>query len=215
MTLIRLTEDNLTYLKRVLRNAHPTARTSHIAEALARAFGRATYAAVVADVKAGQVSNAYLARFDGEAFTARLEVLSASPVLPFVLGRPSLPNPCWEEFPERDLQANNAWYAVCRAENLPNVCIRTRRKYAEFAWDCISLDPRYEHATHGKTGSALGKSMFDMFQRRVRGRPGKPIYFGSAFVGTVNPVDLEVARLFADDYFEMLYDVTRTLKAAA
>ncbi len=215
MTLVRLTDDNLTYLKRFLREAHPTARPSHIAEALARAFGRATYAAVLADVKAQSLSEAHLARFDGNAFARRLEVLSETSVAPFPLGRPNLPDPCWMEFAERNLQANNAWYAICRAENLPNVCIRVRRKYAEFAWDCISLDPRYEHATHGKSGSALGKSMFDLFQSRARGRPGKPIYFGSAFVGTVDPLDLDVARLLADDYFELLYEVTRVMKAAA
>ena len=170
---------------------------------------------MLADVKAQAVSNAPLARFDGKAFARRLEGLSEAAVAPFALGRPNLPNPCWVEFAERNLQANNAWYAVCRAENLPNICIRVRRKYAEFAWDCISLDSRFEHATHGQPGRALGKRMFALFQSRARGRPGKPIYFGSAFVGTVDPVDLEVARLLADDYFEMLYEVTRTMKAAA
>jgi hypothetical protein len=215
VTLVRLTDDNLTYLKRFLREAHPTARPSHVAEALAQAFGRATYAAVLADVKAQALSEAPLARFDGNAFARRLEVLSEVPVAPFPLGRPNLPDPCWMEFAERNLQTNDAWYAICRAENLPNVCIRVRRKYAEFAWDCISLDPRYEHATHGKSGSAMGKRMFDLFQSRARGRPGRPIYFGSAFVGTVDPLDLDVARLLADDYFELLYEVTRVMKAAA
>ena len=214
MTLVRLTGDNLTYLKRSLREAHPTERASHVAESLARAFGRSTHAAVLADVKSKSPSNAPLARFDGGAFVRRLEILSEAPVAPFDLGRPSLPDPCWQEFPARDLQANNAWYAICRAENLPNLCIRVRRKYAEFAWDCISLDPRYEHGARGKAGSVLGDRMFALFQSRARGRPGKPIYFGSAFVGTVDPVDLEVARLLADDYFEMLYDITRTMKAA-
>jgi len=215
VTLVRLTGDNLTYLKRFLREAHSTARPSHIAEALARAFSRATYAAVLAEVKAQPLSNAPLARFDGDAFGRRLEGLSELSVAPFPLGRPNLPDPCWMEFAERNLQANNAWFAICRAENLPNICIRVRRKYAELAWDGISLDPRYEHATHGKSGSALGKRMFELFQSRARGRPGKPIYFGSAFVGTVDPLDLDVARRLADDYFEMLYEVTRVMTAAA
>jgi hypothetical protein len=57
--------------------------------------------------------------------------------------------------------------------------------------------------------------MFETFQSRARRRPGKPIYFGSAFVGTVDTVDLETAEQLADDYFEALYTVTRVMKAAA
>jgi hypothetical protein len=218
VTLVRLTDDNLTYLKRVLRANQPSAKTSHIAEALGQAFGRSTYAALLAATKGQSSISAPLARLDATALLARLAALgpvAATQGLSERLSALELPDPCWKEFPEKDLAANNAWYASCRAQNIPNICIRVRRKYAEMAWDCISLDSRYEHATHGKPGSALAKRMFETFQSRARGRPGKPIYLGSAFVGTVDPVDLELARQLADDYFEILYNVTRTIKAVA
>jgi len=215
VTLVRLTDDNLVHLKRLAKASYPGARPTHITEALARGFGRSVYAALLADMKAQPSGSAQLARFDAEAFARRLAELGQSPIPSFHLPRLSLPDPCWIEFPARNLQLNNAWYAACRAENLPNICLRVRRTYAEVAWDCISLDKRHEQATHGKSGSALGQQMYELFQSRARGRPGKPIYFGSAFVGTVDPLDLEAARLLADDYFELLYVATRTQKAAA
>lgn len=218
MTLVRLTDQNLTYLKRTLREIQPAARASHIAEALGHAFGRSTYAALLADVKGRRPPTALLARFDADAFGRRLSSLGpAAPAqgLQRRLAELNLPNPCWKGFPAQDRAANDSWYYTCQADNIPNLCIRTRRKYAELAWDCISLDPRYEQATHGKSGSALGRRMFELFQTRARTRPGKPVYFGSAFVGTVDPVDPGIARQLADDYFEMLYEATRSMKDAA
>jgi hypothetical protein len=218
VTLVRLTDPNITCLKRTLRQINPDARTSHIAEALAKAFGQSTFAALLASIKDKSPSTAPLARFDREAFCRRLTGLGPCALMEAVqarLERVSLPDPCWKAFPDKDLAANNAWYATCRAENLPNICIRTRRKYVKLAWDCISLHPRYEHETHGPSGSALGRRMFERFQARAKGRPGKPIYMGSAFVGTVDPADPGLARQLADDFFEMLYEVTRTMKSAA
>lgn len=215
VTLVRLTDDNLVHLKRLLRAAHPEVRASHITEALARGFGRGVYAAMLAEMKAQPAMAAPLARFDGLAFANRLAELSKVPLSGFQLSREGIPDPCWLEFPKQNLQMNNTWYAECRRENLPNICLRVRRTYAELAWDCISLDARYEHAAHGKRGSVLGTRMFELFQSRARGRPGKPIYFGSAFVGTIDPIDIDTARLLADDYFELLYEATRIGRAAA
>jgi hypothetical protein len=218
MTLIRLTDPNMAVLKRLLRTEHPGTGAAHLTEALASALSRRTYAALLADVKARTLSTAPLARFDIDAFYARLATLSpakTSASLSNRLGSLLLPNPCWKMFANIDRSANDEWYFTCCAENLPNVCVRMRRKYAELAWDGISLDSSYDHNTHGKSGTALSHQMFQMFQQRARHRPGKPIYFGSAFVGAVDPVDPEIARQLADDYFELLYEATRTRKAAA
>ncbi len=218
MTLVRLTDPNIAYLKRALRQTNADARTSHIAEALAQAFGRSTFAALLASMKDKGPTNALLARFDREAFLRRLASLGpcASPeVLQASMDHVCLPDPCWRAFPNKDMAANNAWYATCQAENLPNICIRTRRKHVELAWDCISLNPRYEHETHGQSGRALGRQMFQHFQACAKGWPGRPIYEGSAFVGKVDPADPRLARQLADDYFKMLYEATRMRKVAA
>ena len=113
------------------------------------------------------------------------------------------------------MAANNDWYQTCRSENLPNICIRMRRKHAQLAWDCISLDSRYEHRTHGDSGTAIGRAMFKTFQQRAQAFPRKAIYMGSAFAGTIDPISPAIARQLADDYFEVLYLATRAQKAAA
>jgi hypothetical protein len=56
--------------------------------------------------------------------------------------------------------------------------------------------------------------MFAVFQARAKAFPGYPIYEGSAFVGTVDPADPKLARQLVEDYFEILYEVTRTMKVA-
>jgi hypothetical protein len=215
VTLVRLTDQNISNLKRALRRPNLDARTSHIAEALARAFGRSTYAALLASVKGGTPSTALLARFDGEASRNRLLEFgpcASMEALQSCLNQVSLPHPCWKAFPNKDLAANNAWFAVCSAENLPNICIRTRRKNVELAWDGISLSSRHDQATHGDSGTALGRRMFAHFQARAKAYQGDPIYCGSAFVGTVDPADPRLARELADDFFEMVYEVTRVAK---
>jgi hypothetical protein len=111
VNLIRLTDQNLICLKRALRQINPDARTSHIAEALAQAFGRSTYAALLTAVKDKTPATAPLARFDEEAFNRRLADLgpcASREALQASMDCTILPNPCWMAFPNKDLGASNA-----------------------------------------------------------------------------------------------------------
>jgi hypothetical protein len=46
--------------------------------------------------------------------------------------------------------------------------------------------------------------MFARFQSRAQHAPGKPEFFGSAFVGSIDRLLPDTARDLADDFFMML-----------
>lgn len=62
-----------TILKRILRDRYPLARSSHIDEGIAAAYGFRTHAALLAHAKAG--GRVLVSAFDQDAFLARLSEL--------------------------------------------------------------------------------------------------------------------------------------------
>ena len=83
--------------------------------------------------------------------------------------------------------------------------VKMARTYAELEWDCITVDPREEAYLHNDSGRDLVGVMFNLFQARANGAPGKPLFFGSAFTGTIKKLLPETARNLAEDYFRLLY----------
>lgn len=119
-------------------------------------------------------------------------------------------DPRFVEFKRGDLNANARHYEECLRENRPMMMIRQGRIYAELEWDCVTVssetDPSNAHSTE------IGHQMFDLFQQRAKGAPGKPIFYGSAFTGTVTKLLPGTARQLARDYYTLL--VRARLRAA-
>jgi hypothetical protein len=128
---------------------------------------------------------------------------------------PGLPDRIWTEFRNGDRDANDLWFYECKHRNIPNLRIELRRKYVELHWDCISIDPRMEGHVQGEKGGALVREMFRTFQAIARGASGKPLFNGSAFVGSVDRLTPEMARSMADAFFAMLYSPMRARAEAA
>ena len=209
MAAILITIDNIDFVKVHLRAAFPTVKSAHMTEALACGFGYRSHAALLAAVKGTPLERPLLGKIDDARIAARLIELGhdlTEPVSTIAAARsPGLPDRIWTEFPNRDRYANDLWFSECRHRNIPNLRIEKRRKYAELHWDCISIDPRDEGHTRGKSGSALVRELFDTFQAIARSAHGKPLFHGSSFVGSVDRLTPEMARTMADAFFAMLY----------
>ena len=208
MTAILLTQDNLKILKSGLRPVFPDIGSAHLSEALAVALGFRTHAALLTKVAGASSDFPHLGRLDMDALCFSLESLghTRAPMEPVDLRDGiDLPQPIWLAFPGRDLKANNQWFEVCRRRNIPNVCIETRARYCRLNWDCISTDHRYDRHVKGPDSPDLGRALFARFQAEARAGPGKPDFFGSAFVGHIDGLLPKTARILADAVFEMLY----------
>jgi hypothetical protein len=110
------------------------------------------------------------------------------------------------------LDGINGWYRYCAANNLPDLYITPARIYADMQWDCISLDPRCEAGIRARPGTPMVREMFETFQAHVKDAPGKPIFEGSWFVGSIIHLLPDTARTLADQFFQRLYE-SRALAA--
>jgi hypothetical protein len=211
MFLLRLTADNRHSFKRHLRDLYPQIGSSHLTEALSAGFGWNTHAAFKTALNSVPLGREPAVRFDIAAMQTRLGQLSADRIDGARVADclRALPDPCWREFPRRDRPAEDDWFYACERASIPFIYVRVARKYALLQWDCISINPKYEAAVREVSARAMVEQLFARFQKRAKGSPGRPLFEGSAFVGTVENLLPNVARLLADDFFEMLYGATR------
>jgi hypothetical protein len=205
MLAILLTEENLAFLKRTVRSGYPSARSSHISEALACALGQHTHAALLAHMNAA--GERHLVRFDKTRFVdrlAQLDPLCGRPESQWQFPRSSqLPMPIWREFKDGEILGQNSWFYECQRNGIPFVYIAIRRKYARVEWDCISLDPQYDNVINGENSKTLIDTMFKRFQ--FLAKPRKAFFEGSAFVGHIDPLTTDAASKIADEMFGLLY----------
>ena len=209
MPVIFLTHDNCSFVKRALRKRLSKVKSTHLSEALATALGFRTHAALLAAMKAVIADRPILAHVDEDRMAERLRDLGYGSMVPVdlagIVRSAELPLAAWREFGNRDKAANERWFKECKRRDIPNVCIRLRTKYAELSWDCISIDPDGEDHLRDDEGAALVRIMFERFRALAKGVPGKPEFFGSAFVGTIDRLSPLLARDIADEYFMRLY----------
>ncbi len=205
MAVILLTESNLIFIKRELRNRYTSTKSSHISEALAYSFGRRTHAALLAEMNAQISSGLHLVCFSKKRFFERLVQLDnslAAIEIPCKLESYQFPNPIWREFKDGDIQNLNTWFYQCQQQGIPYVYITRRRKYVQVGWDCITLDSGYDKAIH-EDGRRLLDTMFERFQSLAK--PWNAFFEGSAFVGDINTLIPEAAYKIADEIFTLLY----------
>lgn len=211
MAALMMTHANLHHVKTKLREALPTAKSSHLSEALAAGCGYRTHAALLADLKTSPDLYPPLSQANPAHFMARLHdfgVTEPDVDLDAVV-RERLPDPIWRAFPRRERAANDDWFYTCRRRNIPFVYLHVGRKYWRLNWDCISTENNYDGHVRGEEGNARMRAMFARFQERARPDPTKAFFEGSCFVGQVDRLLPQTARDLADDFFTMLYTPVR------
>lgn len=213
MPIFLVTDDNIEFAKAEVRQAWPDVRTSHRLEAFAAALNFRTYASMLA-VSKQVVAFPSIASLVQDRFSSRLAQLgylavdeSALSRIPRSTAVPLLP---WVEFKSGDRASNERWFRECKRRDIPNIRIEMRTKYAELHWDCISQDSRHDDSRDAD----LSRAMFACFQARSYPGPGRPIYQGSAIVGSIERLLPEVARDIADDYFKFLMKPIKETPAA-
>lgn len=212
MALLALTQDNIDFIKRGLKPSYPSVKSSHLTEAIAAACGFRTNIALVTSLRAADTRRPDLAEVDAGRFIARLAELGYPPLdgtaLPGMVRSQEMPERIWLVRKGRDLPLLNDWYRECQQRDIPYVYITTRRKLAQVDWDCIALDNKHDEVTN-RDGRGLIDEMFKTFQGIARGKPGKPFFDGSSFVGNIKDVPMDMAPLLADAIFRILYAAIR------
>ena len=209
MPILLLTDANLRFVKRLLRSRFRAVTSSHLTEALAASLGFRTHAALRAAIAEADPSRPPLAHVDPERLVSRLSDLGYAagpmPDLAAIVRHPDLPQAAWAEYKNRDRAANARWFKDCERRDMPFICVLMRRKYAMLSWDCISIEPPGDAHTLMPGGAELTDVMFLRYQTQMAGDFGKSLFFGNAFVGTVDNLPPAHARNLADDFFSRLY----------
>lgn len=218
MGKLRLTSANLEFLKRQLQRECPGIRSAHRTEALAAACGFRTFASLLAELRTTGSAGPIVA-IDGARWTARLAQLGYADVmddrLKALLLSQQLPNPCWTAFRAHDRVVAKSWFYKCKAEHLPYVTIELARKHATLEWDCITLDTTIDQEIRDDESGAIVKALFAAFQRRSTRSGARPEFCGSAFVGSIEGLQPDVARMLAGEFFMALYQASRPSALAA
>jgi hypothetical protein len=110
----------------------------------------------------------------------------------------------YSEFAENDRDANARWFRHCSSKSLPFVAVLVGRKYATLSYDCITVNAERDAAIRGPESTAICRSLFSLFQDCVETESGKPMFTGTAFVGTIERLDPSKARTLADQIFTVL-----------
>lgn len=217
MALLLLAPDNIEYMKSAMRAALPHVRATHRTEALAASFGFRTYASLLALLPSA-TKHPPARLFDPVRFSARLHELGYVAVdgssLIDIIRSPTMSLRPWTEFRNGDRAASNRWFYECQRRNIPDLYIASRAKYAKLNWDCISRDPKDDTHLGEDQGADLVRKMFARFQALARRSPGKAMFQGSSFVGTIDNLLPDVARDIADEFYTMLIAPSAQVVAA-
>ena len=217
MPIFILTDDNIPAAKAALRAALPAIRSAHLTEALAVGLGFQTHAALRAALTKEGGRPPAVVDATSSQFTARLAELGYAdvPTPPFdaAITERILGDTPYTFFKRGDRAANDRHFYGCQARNRPMIMIKMARQYAELEWDCITIDSDCDDHVSSRASDDLVRVMFAIFQERAKGAPGKPIFYGKAFTGTVSKLLPDTPRQLAEDYFKLLYLPLRELPA--
>lgn len=209
MPIFILTDDNIDAAKAALRATLPAIRSAHLTEALAAGLGFKTNAALRAALVSERGKPPAIADAAALHFVERLAELGYGgvPTRPFDVATSEaiLRETPYTFFKRGDRAANDRHFYACEDRNRPMMMVRMARQYAELEWDCITIESDCDAHVSGADSNALTRTMFAIFQKRAKGAPGKPIFFGKAFTGTVKKLLPDTARQLAEDYFKLLY----------
>ncbi len=208
MASLRIASSNLNFLKRWLRLHYREIRSGHRTEALAAACGYQKCASLLAELHDARAAP-QIAIMNGGRWSERLAELGYPGVqndLMLALICPQqLPDPCWIALRGRENSAAATWFYRCKAEDLPYITIKFTPKYATLEWDCITLDATNDGPIRHDMSGGIVKELFANFQQLSSPAKAKPYFCGTAFTGSIDGLDPEVAHQLADQFFGALY----------
>lgn len=207
MALLALTPANIEFIKRGLRPGYPSIKSSHLSEAIA-ACGCHTNIALATAVRNNNADRPTLADVDNGSFLNRLADFGYPVIEAEALSRlvqsPELPDRIWYVWKGGHIPALNTWFRECQKRDIPYVYITPKRKYAQLDWDHMAFHPKHDDIV-GSHGFDVVDEMFGKFQEIAKGASGKPVFFGSALVGNVKRLPVDLAPALADEIFHILY----------
>ncbi|PTS89734.1 hypothetical protein DBR17_02815 [Sphingomonas sp. HMWF008] len=217
MPIFILTDDNIDAAKAALRVALPAIRSAHLTEAIAAGLGFQTHAALRAALASDTGKPPAVADAASSMFTKRLAELGYDgvPTHSFEVATTEkvLGDTPYTFFKQGDRVANDRHFHACQARNRPMVMVKMARQYAKLEWDCITIDSDCDDHVSSSASNGLVRVMFALFQEHAKGAPGKPLFYGKAFTGTVSKLLPDTARQLAEEYFKLLYLPLRDLPA--
>lgn len=206
---IILTKENWATGKARLHAALPAIRSSHLAEAIAAGFHARQHASLIPQFEPNDRGHHALVLGEEIRFIRRLADFGYEGI-PFGVFRgaftgTTLPHPIYALFKRGDIFGNESHYLLCSRYRRPMMMVKMARVYAELEWDCVTVDSEEDNYLRHKAGDQLIRIMYNLFQQRVKGAPGKPFFEASAFTGTIIKLLPATAMQLAEDYFRLLY----------
>jgi hypothetical protein len=120
MAILALTSENVAFTKAELRAECHNVKSSHLSEALAKALGFQSHAALLEKQRATRTVE--VVSIDEAGFDARLLEFGvkepAHNALIEIVRSPCLPQPLWREFEDR-IQTTDPWFYDCKDRNIP------------------------------------------------------------------------------------------------
>lgn len=215
MPLFILTQPNINAAKVALRMYLPDICSGHRTEALASGLGFNTNAALRTAIAGEAGKPPALTDAEPGLFARRLKGLGYTDVgtgaFVAAMRQDVLDETPYTWFRKGDRAANALHFHACEARNRPMMMVKMARQYAELEWDCVTIDSGYDKHVRGPEGDDLMRIMFRLFQERARRAPGKPLFYASAFTGSIQKLLPNTARQLAEDYFKLLYLPLRDL----
>ena len=209
MRSVFVTNENIRFLKRALREELVGVKSGHITEALAQGVGYKTQAAMLADVNSTHPFRPilrHLCTYKIANGLSKFGYLSDPMKLADMLPATNeLPDRAWVQYNNGNQSKHEKWYYHCQRRSMPFMYVETRRKYSRLNWDCITIDPSEEAHVRGHAGDDLTKKMFRTFQAAAKGAQGKPFFEASAFVGHIDNLTPDLMCELASSIFTMLY----------
>lgn len=211
MTACVLSEENIREIKAALRINHPSVRSAHATEAIARAFGFNTNAAMIAALNSHAGKIGLVGKFDRSACQARLRELASATTLELKCfdQEEFAKFAAWKMLPSRDnlSRAFNEWHAECGRLAIPCVSVSARTKLAKVKWDLITLPYETEASIRRNAADEVVRTLYDAFCRisKSRGPHPKAIFQGTTYYGYVDNLPVAVAAEVAEQFCLLLH----------
>lgn len=198
-----LITENVDSLKRQLRSFYPALKSSHLSEAIARALGYKSYAALKIALQENKKPKLSIASFNNDVFIQWLNAInyqSIKPVSHTVFQ--NIPVPMWQAIrPLRKKDTShpsNDWFRVCKKHNIPCVYIEQKTKYTSVNWDYISVDESHDPSKF------TNKEILSLV--KTYGNPKTKYEFG-VFTGNIERLEKNKAEIIASNIFCILHSL--------
>ena len=215
MPAVRLTESNIIFIKKKVRDLYPSMRSATSSEFVANLFGFKTNMALKAAQRVDEESYERIVYLSDDLYLKRKQKLGfpeidIQEIYQLVLHE-NFPDPVWKTFASNEVSwENNQWYRYCRGRNLPFVYIAKERTTYLVHYDGISIDPPYDDPFHDfEQEKSIRESICNAIEKICSNNKSKWDYHAGAFVGTIYKASMSEAKLIADFVFQTQYDISQ------